>query len=127
MTRMAHPEAATHGVVAPGRSCKLPRSTSMSTSSHVEGLFAPRAPHRHPPAGESGGRTLVKWKAFAHRRLAVTVALIAAAAPLPQVDPDGTSNQSLRDQLDPAARAYTDAKGRPDVPHAKPGQLEQQL
>jgi hypothetical protein len=81
----------------------------------------------------------VKWKAFAHRRLAVTVALIAAAAlvlggnlqagagPLPQVDPDGKSNQSLRDQLDAAARAYNDAKGRLDVSHAKQGELELQL
>jgi hypothetical protein len=79
----------------------------------------------------------VKWKAFARRRLSVAVALLASAllvlggtvvpATADPVDPDGSGNQSLREKLDVAARAYNDAKGRLDASHARQGELQQHL
>ncbi|MCW2643829.1 MAG: hypothetical protein JWP76_6135 [Dactylosporangium sp.] len=79
----------------------------------------------------------MKWKTFARRRLPVTVAVVASAllvlggtvvpATAGPVDPDGSGNQSLREKLDAAARAYNDAKGRLDASHARQGELQQRL
>jgi septal ring factor EnvC (AmiA/AmiB activator) len=79
----------------------------------------------------------VKWKALARRRLSVTVALLASAllvlggtvapAAAEPTDPDGSGNQSLRDKLDTAGRAYNDAKGRLDSSRARQGELQQHL
>jgi hypothetical protein len=67
----------------------------------------------------------------------VTVALLAAALLIlgvtvvpdtaDPVDPDGGGNQSLREKLDAAARAYNDAKGRLDASHARQGELQQRV
>jgi hypothetical protein len=80
----------------------------------------------------------VKWKVPAHRRLSVIVALVSAmlsllagtavpAAADPYPSPDGAANQTLQQQLDTAARAYSDAKGRLDTAHARQVDLQQRI
>jgi peptidoglycan DL-endopeptidase CwlO len=80
----------------------------------------------------------VKWKAFARRRLSVTIAVVASVllivsgtvAPAtadPGADPDGSGNATLKEQLETAARAYNDAKGRLDASKARQADLQQRL
>jgi hypothetical protein len=77
----------------------------------------------------------VRWKAIARQRLFVTVAAVllvvcgtmAPAVADPGSGPDGPGNQSLQEQLDTAARAYNDAKGRLDASHARQNDLQQRL
>jgi peptidoglycan DL-endopeptidase CwlO len=59
--------------------------------------------------------------------LLFVVGVAAPAAADPGTSPDGASNQSLQDQLDAAARAYNDAKGRLDASHARQGDLQSRL
>jgi peptidoglycan DL-endopeptidase CwlO len=77
----------------------------------------------------------VKRKASIWRQLCVAVALAAAvllapgrpALADPGTDPDGTTNQNLQQQLDTAARAYNDAKGRLVASQARQADLQQRL
>jgi peptidoglycan DL-endopeptidase CwlO len=80
----------------------------------------------------------VKWKAHARQRLSVIIALAAVAllaisggttpaAAAPGGDPDGPGNQTLQAQLDAAARAYNDAKGRLDASHVRQADVQRRL
>lgn len=81
------------------------------------------------------------WKRAVARRLSVTagsaiaalvaftaVACVAATGPA-AADPgsDGATNATLQQQLDTAARAYNDAKGRLDASKARQADLQQRL
>jgi hypothetical protein len=58
--------------------------------------------------------------------MAITPASPAAAAD-PYPGPDGTTNQTLEQQLDAAAHAYVDAKGRLDASRTRQADLQQRL
>ncbi|MDT7800133.1 MAG: peptidoglycan DL-endopeptidase CwlO, partial [Actinomycetota bacterium] len=58
--------------------------------------------------------------------MAITPAGPAAAAD-PYPGPDGTTNQTLEQQLDAAAHAYVDAKGRLDASRTRQADLQQRL
>nr|WP_205863989.1 hypothetical protein [Planosporangium mesophilum] len=68
--------------------------------------------------------------------MSVTVALLASAllvvggvapANAEPTDPDGASNQSLKEKLDTAARAYVDAQAKLDASRTKQADLQQRL
>jgi hypothetical protein len=59
--------------------------------------------------------------------LLVLAGTVAPAAADPGPGPDGAGTQTLQEQLDAAARAYNDAKGRLDASHARQGDLQQRL
>jgi hypothetical protein len=58
---------------------------------------------------------------------AVVIAPAGPAVAEPGTSPDGTPNQTLEQQLQTAARAYSDAKGRLDVSRTRQGELQQRL
>src|SRR5262249_36837067 len=112
-----------------------PRSMLARDITARRGPVRTRGTRPAPPAGRNEVRTLVRWKENTRQRLSVVGAVVAIAmagvttpaAAEPGTNPDGPGDQSLQAQLDTAARAYNDAKGRLDASHARQADLQQRL